>query len=534
MISLFQILGGLALFLLGVHMLSGGMEKLAGNRIQEWLDRMTNTTIKGAVFGAVATSLLQSSSLLMITILGLVNANLLTLEQAVGVMLGQEIGTTLTAQIVAFDIGDFCLLFIALGLALKELFPRRDWDKYGEIVMGFGILFLGMDLMTGALEILAESNIVEDGLALLGQYPLAAVLVGTIVTAIVQSSSAVTGLVVAMGLSGTITLPGAIGVILGANIGTCIDTQLIAALRLTRPAWRASVAQIFINVAGALLFLPFITPFANLVALTSTHLPRQIANAHTIFNVIVSIIMFPFVGYIVRLAQWIVPKSPEEEKPKLTAFIDEMLYAIPTVALTDARKELVRLGETTAEMLDRSREALIGRDVEAIQWVIQQEQDFVDPLTHLLERFVNNLMRQELSESERRRCFQVKNLLVDVERVGDLAEDLAEAALARHENGVPFSPQAKEELDRLCRYVHEIYTTALQALLTGDRDMAKRACEMEDNFDDLYEEARARHIHRLEEGICQPGADVVFTESMRNLERVGDHADNIGISVMRN
>jgi phosphate:Na+ symporter len=534
MIGLFQVLGGLALFLLGVHMLSGSMEKLAGNRIQEWLDRMTNTTLKGAFFGAAATSLLQSSSLLMITLLGLVNAHLLTLEQAVGVMLGQEIGTTLTAQMVAFDIGDYCLLFIALGLALKELFPHRDWDKYGDIVMGFGILFLGMNLMTEALEGLAGTRLVEDGLVLLGQYPLAGVLIGTIVTAVVQSSSAVTGLVVAMGMSGTITLPGAIGVILGANIGTCIDTQLIAALRLARPAWRASAAQIFINVAGVLLFLPFIVPFANLVALTSTHLPRQIANAHTLFNVIVSIVMFPFVRYIVRLVEWLVPKSPEEEKPKLTAFIDEMLYAIPTVALTDARKELVRLGEVTAEMLDRSRVALVERNVEAAQWVVQQEQGFADPVTHLLEKFVNDLMRQELSESERRRCFQLKNLLVDIERVGDLAEDLAEAAQARLENGVPFSDQAQEELDRLCRYVHGIYTLALQALQAGDRDMAKRACEMEDKFDDLYEEARARHIQRLEEGVCHPGADVIFTETMRNLERVGDHADNIGVSVMRN
>ena len=534
MLSLFQVLGGLALFVLGVQLLSSGMEKLAGNKIQEWLDRMTNTPLKGAFFGAGATALLHSSKMLMITVQGLVNANLLTLEQAVGIILGQEIGTTITAQIVAFDIADFSLLFIAIGIALKEVFSRRSWSDYGEIVLGFGILFLGMDLMTGALETLAQSPLVEDGLAVLAQYPLIGVLAGIIFTVIVQSSTAITGLAVAMGMSGTITLPCAIAVILGANIGTCIGGQQIVAMNLARPAWRVSVAQIFMNVVGALVFLPFITPFANLVALTSPYLPRQIANAHTLFNVLVSVLMFPFVKYIVRLTEWLVPKSPEEEKPKLAAFIDELQYAIPAVALTEAHKELVRLGEATAEMLDRSCAALVEGDTSAIAWVIAREDEFVDPLTHAIERFVNTLMREELSDEQQRRCFQLKNLLVDIERVGDLAEDISEAAQSRLAGGISFSSQAMEELERLCRYVHAIYTEALHALQTGDRALAARACQMEDDFDDIYDMARAKHIERLDARICEPGADVIFTETLRNLERVGDHADNIGVSVMRN
>ena len=232
MISVFEVLGGLALFMFGVRLLSTGMEKLAGNRLQEWLDRLTNKPIKGAVFGAIATALIQSSSLLMVTMLGLINANLMTLEQAVGVMMGQEIGTTLTAQIVAFKIGDFCFLFIALGFVLIEFAPRKGWQEYGEIILGFGVLFLGMDLMSDALKVLTEVPAVASWLMGMGQNPLAAVLAGTVVTAVVQSSSAMTGLVVAMGMSNAITLPGAIALILGANIGTCIDTQFIASLRL--------------------------------------------------------------------------------------------------------------------------------------------------------------------------------------------------------------------------------------------------------------------------------------------------------------
>ena len=533
MISVFEILGGLALFMFGVRLLSTGMEKLAGNRLQEWLDRLTNKPLKGAAFGAIATALIQSSSLLMVTMLGLINANLMTLEQAVGVMMGQEIGTTLTAQIVAFKIGDFCFLFIAIGFILIE-FTSHRWQQYGEIILGFGILFLGMDLMSGALKVLTEIPAVADWLMSMGQNPLAAVLAGTVVTAVVQSSSAMTGLVVAMGMSNAITLPGAIALILGANIGTCIDTQFIASLRLARASRRAAVAQTLINVIGVLLFLPFLSPFADLVSHTSPDLARQIANAHTTFNITVSVVLFPFVKLIARAAEFLVPKKPEEEKPKLTAYIDERLYRLPPVALTEALKELIRIGEITAEMIERSRLALIDEDMDAAQWVLEQESELIDPVCVILENFVNTLMQGNLSVKQQSRCFQLRNLLTDIERVGDMTEDLSQAAQKKVAHHVVFSPQATEELDRLCKHTHRTYTCAVDALQSDDKLTARRACRLEDEFDQLYLEARQGHIDRLAAGVCQPEADVIFIESLRNLERISDHADNLGISVMRN
>ncbi|MEN8098349.1 MAG: Na/Pi cotransporter family protein [Chloroflexota bacterium] len=533
MVNVLQVLGGLALFLYGVQLLSNGMEKLAGRNIQKWLDRMTNKPVKGAAFGAFATGLLQSSSLLMITILGLVNANLLTLEQAVGVMLGTEIGTTLTAQIVAFDIGDLYLLFVALGFVMMEFIPRPGWRRYGEIIMGFGVLFLGMELMSGALKVLAAVPEVESFLATVGNKPLAGLAAGAIVTAVVQSSSAVTGLVVAMGMSGAITLPGAIALIIGANIGTCIDSQFVAALRLSRPAVRASVVQTLINVFGALLLLPFITPFAELISGTALELPRQIANAHTIFNVAVSAILLPFTRPLAALAWKLVPESEEEKKPKLTAFIDDMQHGVPVVALTEAHNELIRLGEVTAEMIKRSHPALVEGDTDAAQWIFAQESDFVDPVTNILENFVDSLMRQNLSEDQRASCFQFKRLLIDIERVGDLAEDLAEAAFACVNDNVSFSEYAVKDLNQLCEHVDETWSLALKALQTGDRNMAQLVCRMEDEFDRLYMKARQGHIDRLTTGVCSPTADVVYTEILRNLERISDHADNLGVSVMR-
>jgi phosphate:Na+ symporter len=536
MLDLFQvcqILGGLALFMFGVRLLSTGMEKLAGNRIQDWLDRMTNKPIKGAFFGAVATALIQSSSLLMITMLGLINANLMTLEQAVGVMMGQEIGTTITAQIVAFDIGDLCFLFIATGFVLIEFAPRRGWKEYGEIILGFGVLFLGMNLMSGALKVLTEMPAVSDWLASMGQNAIAGILAGTIVTAIVQSSSAVSGLAVAMGMSNAITLPGAIALILGANIGTCIDTQFVASLRLARASRRAAVAQTLVNVIGVLLFLPFLSPFADIVSHTSPSLPRQIANAHTMFNVSVSVVLFPFVKLIARAAELLVPKTAEEMKPKLTAFIDERQYGLPPVALTEALRELTRMGNVTVQMIERGRLALVENDMSAAQWVVEQESEFVDPMCTILEGFINTLMQGNLSVTQQSRCFQLKNLITDIERVGDLTENLAQSAQKRVAHNVIFSPQATEDLNQLFWHTHRTYSHALQALQEDDETLARRACRLEDEFDDLYLEARQGHIDRLDTGVCPPEADVIFVETLRNLERICDHADNLGISVLR-
>ena len=379
MFGFLQILGGLALFIYGIKMLSAGMEKLTGEQIQRWLERMTHGRFRSALFGTIATALIHSSGLLMVTMIGLINANLMTVQQTIGVIIGQEIGTTLTAQIVAFDIGNFNMIFIVLGVIFFEFFQERDWKKYGEISFGIGLVFLGMTLMSGALKDLIEIPWVAGSLVTMGQYPLAGVLAGLLITAIVQSSTAVTSMTVAMGISHVINLDGAIGIILGANIGSCV-TGFIASFQLSRAARQASMAQIVINVLGVLLFLPMIAQYADLISHTSSELPRQIANAHTIFNVTVSATMFPFVKQIVWMAEKLVPQKKKSEKEKLTVYIDEMQYRVPAVAIREAARELVRLGEGTAHMLKESCQALLSKDTEVASHVLQQEDKFVDPI----------------------------------------------------------------------------------------------------------------------------------------------------------
>jgi len=335
-----------------------------------------------------------------------------------------------------------------------------------------------------------------------------------------------------MGMSDVITLQGAVGVMLGANIGSCI-TGLTAAIRLSPTARQASFAQILINVIGVLLFLPFISQFAGIVENTAAQLPRQIANAHTIFNVVVSILMFPFVPQIAAVAKRLAPADPEKEKAKVTQFIDEMQYAVPAVALNEAARELFHLGEVTSEMIELSCNALINLDTTNVERVLVMEDKVVDMVTKELEEFVDTLMRSDLSRAQHKRVFQIKNLLHDIERVGDMAEDIALYARERAATMVPFSDEATRDLIDLSRNAHENYRQALIAFRDGDAELADKVCKAESEFDLLYWKAREMHIRRIKAGLCLPEADVIFTETLRLLERISDHADNLGISVSR-
>jgi phosphate:Na+ symporter len=533
MLESLMVIGGLALFLFGVKMLSQGMEQLAGGKIQQWLDKATNRRIKGAVFGAAATAVIQSSGLLMVTMIGLINARLLTLEQAIGVMLGQEIGTTITGQIVAFDIGNVRFVAVAVGFILLEFGGESRLRRYGQILMGFGLMFMGRELMADTVKPLAANPAVAQWLAQMGLTPLLGVLAGTVITSIIQSSTASTGLVIAMGASGVITLPAAIGFIYGANIGSCI-MGFLASMRSSPPARRASIAQITINVIGVLLFLPYITPYAALLERTSPNLARQIANAHTIFNISVSLILFPFTRSIARFTTLVVPDKREEKEVRVTQFIDDHLRSVPSVAIMEASKELDRVGLTALHMLELSQHALIDKNNDTAHEILRLEREFCDPLCDAIEHFVDGVIAEGgIDSHERKRCFQLKNINVDLERVADHTENLAEATQDLVYHQVPFSDEAVWDLGRTFEHAQLTLKTALAAFRVGDQEVARQACRLEDEMDRLAFSVRQGHINRVSLGLCHPEADVLFVETLRNLERISDHADNIAISVLR-
>jgi phosphate:Na+ symporter len=531
MLTVLMVVGGLALFLYGVHMLSQGMEQLAGGRLQAWLDKATDRRIKAATFGAVATALLQSSSLLMVTMIGLVNGNLMTLSQTIGMMLGQEIGTTLTGQIIAFKVGDVRFLAIAAGFAMMQFGKKRSMQRYGQVLLGFGILFTGMETMSAALRPLAEMPAITAWLARMGQTPLLAVLAGALLTALVQSSSATTALTIALGASGLVTLPCAIGIILGANIGTCV-TGYIASLGASVTARRVSIAQILINVFGVLLFVPFITPYSVLLQRTAGELPRQIANAHSIFNVAVSALLFPFVRQIEQLSAIIVPERPAAEGVEVTRFLGDQLRGVPAIAIGAALRELGYMGEMALGMLDMSRDALLGPDLAKAEEVLRLERDVLDPLCDSIEGFINGVIAEDLADEERLACFRIKNVNVDLERVGDHAENLAEAAQDRVHHSVPFSDAAVSDLDQGFTQVHTTLSQALIAFQSGDRALAEQVRQLENEMDRLNLASRQRHMDRLQDGGCDPEASLLFVEALRNLERISDHADNLADAVL--
>lgn len=333
-------------------------------------------------------------------------------------------------------------------------------------------------------------------------------------------------------MSQVITLPGAIAVLLGANIGTCV-TGFIASLRLSHASRRASIAQILINVIGVLLFLPFLAPFTTLVSYTSANLPRQIANAHTIFNIAVSAILFPFVETLARASERLVPIAEEEERPSLTKYIDASQYRFPDIALAEATKELHRIGEVTAEMIVLSRRAVVENDIAAVQRVLELEDELIDPLCATLDAFLNELLQEEVSEEQKWYSFRLKRRISDVERVADLAVDLAQAAQREAPPSEVLGKKALEELGQLFKKTHRTYVIALQAVRDGDRDMAQLASRQDDKMDRMYWKARKRLSKRLKAGKIEPEADAVYFELLRNLERISDHADNLGVSVMR-
>jgi len=516
--------GGLALFLYGLRILSDALKRVVGDRMRELLERLTGKAYRGAIVGALASGILQSSSMTMVLLIGLINAGALTLTQGIGVMLGSEIGTTLTAQLIAFKVGHFYLPVIAIGFILAEVFRGKKAGDIGRIILGFGLLFLGMDVISSGLRGLSEAPTVLQLLRSCGSNAVLGVLVGAGVTAIIQSSSAMTAMVIAMGSAGIITLPAAIALILGANIGTTI-TGMIASIGSSLSSRRLAVAQVLVNVLGVAAFLPFVLPYSRLVATTATSLTRQIANAHTFFNVTVTLILLPLVGGLVWLTKRLITgrETLVDTAPQFLG--DEFLNA-PAIALEQARKELFRMGELTTAMLHSCREALLGGERGEVETVLETEET-IDVLNRAIGAFLDRIDASELSSLDAKRLHALQHVSGDIERVGDHAVNIAERAEVVIKRGFVFSQEASRDLSDMFDKAVRLYRLSLRTLEREDRTLAEEVFELEKEVDRLEIRYKEDHIERLECGICNSAAGILYVEVLRNLERIGDHAVNI-------
>ena len=524
----FTIVGGLALFMYSIKLLSDSLAKITGPRVVKILEKVTDNPVKGMGVGAATTVMTQSSSITVLTLIGMVNAGIMTFRQSVNVMLGSEIGTTITAQIVSFNIGLAYFPLIAVAFFVGFLSKNEKVKFVTKIIFSLGLLFLAMDIMGLGIEPLVNLPIFVYLINTFGQNPFIGVLIGALISGVTQSSSATTSLVIAFGRAGAFNLEAAIAIVMGANIGTTF-LELFAAIGATSPAKRTALAQAMINIIGVLIFLPIILPFAGLVRLTSPDLARQIANAHTIFNVLVSLLFIPFVGALIWFCERVIPKREGELKPR--HFFDEKMLNFAQLALREAEREVIGIAEKTLTMLNLSKLAIVDEDLNAAQEVLELE-DEVDEYCDETELFIDKIREEDLVERQKLWRIKLLNIIVDVERVGDMTNNLAEFGIRRVDKQIPFSEKAKKELTKLFEKVEETYLTAIMAMKQKSEIHAKQAVELEDEVDVLERRFKRAHIKRTTEGICAPEADVMFTEILRNLERIGDHADNIAYDIL--
>jgi phosphate:Na+ symporter len=492
------------------------------------LERLTGKAYRGAIVGALTAGILQSSSMTMVLLIGLLNAGVLSLAQGIGVMLGGEIGTTLTAQLIAFKVGLYYLPIIASGTLLWTLFPTRRVADFGRVLLGSGIIFLGMNILTTGVAGVANSSTFLNLLGACGTNVWLGALVGAAVTAFIHSSAATTAMVIALGAANLLTLPAAIALILGANIGTTF-TGLIASVGSCRAARRLSITQILVNVAGVLVFLPLLPLYARLVATTSSSLPRQIANAHSFFNMASTLAFLPCVGALVWIVERIIP-GKDRHVDLAPRYLGREFLRTPSIAVQQAKGELVRMGKMTEEMLSACEDGLLRGDASTLATVLEKE-EAVDALRRTIDDFLSRIDAGELPQKEARRWHVLQHATGDIERVGDHAVNIAERVEEKRKEGFIFSPTAEADLGDLFGKALHLYHLALAAL-DEERAPVEDALALEKEVDRLEVRYKEAHIRRLEEGTCNPAAGILFVEVLRNLERIGDHAVNIAHDVL--
>ena len=542
--SVFTICGGLAFFLFGMHIMSSGLEKIAGGRLELTLKKLTSNPFKSLMLGAGITIAIQSSSAMTVMLVGLVNSGIMELSQTVGVIMGSNIGTTLTAWILSMagietdsilmsmlKPENFSPILALIGAVLIMMAKTEKKKDIGSILCGFAVLMFGMDLMKDAVSPLAEMPEFETLLVRFNN-PILGVLVGAVFTGIIQSSAASVGVLQALSLTGAISYNMAIPIIMGQNIGTCV-TALISSIGTNKNAHRVAAVHISFNTIGTVVCL---TVFYGLHAIFNFSImdqaitPVAIAGVHSIFNVVTTLMLLPFSKKLVRLAEIMVPdKSHHKEE---TVFLDDRILSAPQLAVEQCREEAVRMGHLAkAAMLD-AMELLRNYSQDLYEEVERKEQE-LDRMDDELSSALVKLSSRELRQEDSREVFELLHTIGDFERIGDHATNLAESAVEIHNSGVGFSDAAKDELTTLFAALTEILGLTSEAFDANDDKMAAHIEPLEEVIDDLTTEIRNRHTRRLQEGQCSIALGMILTEIITNCERVSDHCSNVGVCVIQ-
>jgi phosphate:Na+ symporter len=519
-----QVAGGVGLFLYGIKLMSEALQFIAGDRMRQLIGTLTRTPLRGVFVGILVTILIQSSSGTTVMTVSFVNAGLMTLNQAIGIIMGANIGTTVTAQIIAFKIKDFALPFIAFGVALA-MFGKSKRQRYvGNGIVGFGLLFLGMQTMESATAFLATR---QELFLALSRRPVLGVLAGTFVTMIVQSSAATIGLTMAMGSQGLLSLDAAIPIILGDNIGTTI-TAVLATIGVNRSAKQAAAAHVLFNLFGVIFFMFFLPFYKEIVLASASDLNRQMANAHSIFNVTNTVLFLPFTALFAKLIRKIIP-GDDARNGQTPVYLDKKLIAASSTAAVEAVKdELIHMGSIVLNMVALVRRCYLENDTERILTEFAEAEDAINTINKAISSYASEIWQRGLSGEVSTVLGCYVNAAGDLERVGDHFENLTELSETRLDDGKHFSDQAADEFWNMYGTVEKALNYALDSLKYEDLEKADYVIkDLEMRIDAQEKQYRKNHIGRLNRGECDPEKGVSFIDILSNLERIGDHSHNI-------
>ncbi len=518
------LVGGLGLFLYGMKTMGTGMQKAAGDKLRKILELLTSNPFMATLTGILVTVIVQSSSTTHVMVVGFTNSGLMGLSQALGTMLGANIGTTITAQLISFDIFVIVYPLIGVSAVLFMFAPKKIHKAVGQALLGLGILFLGLRIMSDAMNPLRSYPPFMEILATFGQTPLLGVLVGAAFTAIIQSSSATTGVVIAMTMQGTIDTPSAIAIVLGANIGTSI-TAALASIGTNLTAKRAVVAIICVKVTGVIVALLLFRPFVSLIYHTGSTVTRQVANAHTIFNVLNVVLFYPIMTPFLRLVTKILPGETNVVETG-TKFLNKRLMESPSVAIEAAKAETLRMAQVARAALKDALTIFIHNDKNLIETALQKE-DLVDQLEKDIVVYLNEIAQGPLSQDQTEAISDLMHICGDLERIGDHAMNIIQMADIKMENKLLFSEDAIKELEDFYAKVDEMIGGATVAFETNNDLLARQVIEGDDVVDAAERHIRKNHIKRLNKKKCTPYSGVLYLDVISNLERVADHATNL-------
>lgn len=524
------VFGGLGLFLYGMTMMGGGLQKAAGDKLRRLIEVLTNNRLMGVLVGALVTMVIQSSSATTVMVVGFVNAGLMSLPQAVGVIMGANIGTTVTSQIIAFDVVEYAPIAVGVGVALWLASSKKKRKDIAEILIGVGILFIGMDMMGGGLKPLAEVQAFSDIMVNLNN-PIIGVIVGLLLTTIVQSSSASIGLLQALAGQGLININMAFPILFGDNIGTT-TTSLISSVGANKTAKRAAVIHFLFNLVGTIIFILLLrAPIQYLVEyLTPGDAKRQIANAHTIFNFVNVIIQFPFARFLVMAAEKLVPGEDKGDLGE-SIYLDTRIFETPGIALGQAKKEVLRMGDLVSNNLKLCRGALVNGHSDSIDDVLKTEM-LINKIEREITEYLVHLSKESLSGIQHTAVNNYLYTINDIERMGDHVENLAELAQYRAGHGLFFSQEAVDGLNEMFDKSEEVLIKTMKAFETESESLAREVLAIEDEVDAIENKNRENHMDRLSRMECLTEPGVLFLDSLSNLERISDHSANIAKFVL--